>query len=63
MTFIAKYKGVCAEGDRIEPGQECDYTTDHQPVHVDCSVGSTPKVSRAARHCERCFLVHTGECF
>lgn len=63
MTFVAKYRGVCAEGDRVEPGQEVDYTVAGDLVHVDCSSSAAPKVSRAARHCERCFLVHTGECF
>lgn len=60
MSFEAKYRGVCADcGSRIEPGQTVEYDEEDELVHTDC-VPTGPV--RSAPPCERCWLVHAGEC-
>lgn len=37
MSFNAKFRGACSEcDDPILPGQEVEYTTDDDLVHVIC---------------------------
>lgn len=58
MTFEAKYPGMCAYGDRIEPGDVCTYV-DGEIAHTECDAGydlRTPKV------CPDCHLEHAGGC-
>lgn len=63
MSFVAKYRGQCSEGDEIWPGEEVEYGTDKVLSHVSCDSTRPPLDSRNATKCSRCFLVHAGECF
>lgn len=60
MSLTAVYHGQCAEcEDPIVPGQQIVSDDDGGWQHVDC--GARPE--RVECVCERCFLVHAGECF
>lgn len=59
MPFTAQYHGSCAEcEDPIIPGQRIE-GDDGEYQHADC--GERPAVVVCT--CEKCFLVHAGECF
>lgn len=46
MSFVAQYGGVCDSCDhRIKPGQEVDYNSDDELVHVFCE--ETRETNRA----------------
>lgn len=62
MSFLAKYKGECSEGDRIEVGDEVEYASDRSLSHVQCQ-GTEAPASRRERKCPKCFMLHAGECF
>jgi hypothetical protein len=60
VTLAAQFHGVCSDCEQtIVPGQliERDGAGDWQ--HAVC--GAMP--ARVECTCERCFLVHAGECF
>lgn len=58
MSIVAAYHGVCAEcGETITPGQRIE-TQDEQWRHADCN--EMPETVGCV--CERCWLVHAGEC-
>ena len=65
MSFLAKYPGACAEGDRIHVDDEVKYGDDGELRHVTCA-GDDFDAARVAPHemlCDRCFLIHPiGEC-
>ncbi|BBY78916.1 hypothetical protein H7I53_18110 [Mycolicibacterium pulveris] len=62
MSFAAKYPGVCAYGDRIEPGELVEYVDD-ELVHVNCDVPSLPNDrDDLTKVCRTCFTIHAGEC-
>lgn len=54
MAFEARYPGRCANGDRIEPGQQVRYDEDRQLVHIDCD-DAAPEVARGPV-CMSCFM-------
>lgn len=62
MSFLAKWKGDCEYCDvLIEIGDECrmlDFTN-KLIAHVKCPVDPTPAVEVI---CDKCFLIHAGEC-
>lgn len=59
MSLLAQYHGICTEcEDPIVPGQQIE-SDDDAWRHVNC--GELP--ARVECVCERCFLVHAGECF
>lgn len=58
MTLTAQYHGVCADClDPILPGERID-GEDGEWRHARC--GALPEKVQCV--CERCFLVHVGEC-
>jgi hypothetical protein len=64
MPVTAQYHGTCAECDEtIAPGQRIESVVDDIDGtiwrHANCHAHAD-KVECA---CERCFLVHSGECF
>lgn len=60
MTLTAQFHGQCTECERpIIPGQEIRRDGDDQWIHDDC--GARP--ARVECVCEKCMLVHAGECF
>lgn len=65
MSFVAKYSGPCAEGDRIHPGDEVEYGADSELRHVECT-GDDADMARIAPHevqCTDCFIIHPkGAC-
>ena len=66
-AFAARYPGSCAEGDRIDIGDQVTYTLNGDLVHVSCDAVDAPSAStenvRTPAVCGRCFLVHRGDCF
>jgi len=55
----AQYHGQCDECERpIIPGQEIR-AEDDAWVHVDCGA----RTATVECVCERCYLVHAGQCF
>jgi hypothetical protein len=59
MSHEATYHGTCPEClQPIVPGQQIE-TVDDEWLHVSC--GSLARTAPCT--CERCFLVHAGECF
>lgn len=61
MSFAAKYPGVCAYGDRIEPGDMCCYTDD-EIAHVECDQLDGATNIHTETPCPDCNLVHAGRC-
>lgn len=60
MSFTAAYRGACAYGDRIEPGDQVTYE-DEELVHVACAERDvTGDVTE--KPCADCHLVHAGGC-
>lgn len=62
-TFEAKYPGYCSEcGGEFDAGDEVCYDSTDSLVHAvpeDCD----PAPARSEKPCEKCFLVHAGDCF
>lgn len=63
MSFEAKYPGLCAYGDDIEPGDVCTFTDDEAIAHVECESLDGPANIHAPKVCTTCQLDHAGECF
>jgi hypothetical protein len=60
MSLIAQHHGTCPEClEPVVPGQRIE-TVDDAWQHVLC--GETAETTTECA-CERCFLVHAGECF
>ena len=64
-SFPAKYPGTCDDcGGEFERGTEIRYSSSDL-VHADpeeCS-DTISLDSRPMKVCQKCFLVHAGECF
>jgi hypothetical protein len=59
--FTAKFGGTCAScQDDIEAGDEVMFDDD-ELIHADCT--EVPVRHTAMKVCQKCFLVHAGDCF
>lgn len=62
-VFTAQYRGTCHEcEDTISQGEDVRFDDDGKLVHWMCP--DEPELSvGSAKPCQKCFLVHSGECF
>ena len=51
MSFQARYRGQCAEGDVIVPGDNVAYNEDDELIHVACMEKGPPRPVEICAYC------------